>query len=122
MSDYAFYAALLRFVARKAERPDARVAAMMDGLEDLAAQVESAGFTVPADRLDLAARALAGVAGFVQQRILPEALAHGNQAGERQLRWSVDASLAAVNRLLAAAVEGCPEGGVRIDLPPPPET
>ena len=65
--------------------------------------------------------ALAGFAAFLQKQILPEAVAHGNSLGERQIRWSIDTAMAAVNTLLARAAlaEGQP---VTITLPPPPSS
>lgn len=122
MSDYAFYARMLRFVAGKTGgQEDERMRAMAAALAAVADEVEARGaYTVPADRLDLTARALAGVAGFLQQRILPEAVAHGNAAGERQVRWVVDASMEAVSLLLSRAALGG-EGPVGVMPPPPPE-
>lgn len=125
MSNYDFFSATLRFVALKTENSDQaaadpRTRAMMAALRNIAATVESGdGFEVAGDALELTARALAGFAGFLQKSILPEAVAHGNHSGERQIRWSVDAAMDAVNALLARAAlqEGRP---VRIDLPPPP--
>ena len=74
---------------------------------------------MPGDGLELTARALAGFAGFLQQSILPEAVAHANSSGERQIRWSVDTAMEVVSTLLARAA--LQEGkAVHIDLPAPP--
>lgn len=120
VSDYSFFAALLRFVAAKTEASaggDPRTGAMMAVLRSAA----DAGsrITVAADRLELAARAFAGFAAFLQKQILPEAVAHGNAVAEGQLRWAVDAAMAMVGTLLSrAALEV--RGDVDLDLPPPP--
>ncbi|CUW39203.1 conserved exported protein of unknown function [Magnetospirillum sp. XM-1] len=125
MSQYLFFSSMLRFVAAKtaAAAPaalDARTADMMAVLRRIADTVEQGpDFEIPGDGLELSARALAGFAAFLQKSILPEAVAHGNQGGEVQIRWAVDRAMDAVNTLLsrAALQEGLP---VRITLPPPP--
>lgn len=120
MTDYAFYANILRFVAQRADRSDLQVAAMMDELSAAADEMAAHGkVTVAADRLNLAARAFAGIAGFLQTRILPETIAHGNAAGERQVRWAVDSSMAAMNLLLSVAATGATDA-VDVKFPPPP--
>lgn len=122
MSDYAFYARTLRFVARKSDQGDARVAAMMDALAQAADAVEAAGVvTVAPASIELTARAFAGVAGFLQKQILPEVVADGNKGGEAQVRWSIDTSMELVNRLLGSVARGAADGPVTIDLPPPPQ-
>jgi hypothetical protein len=123
MLPYAFFSAMLRFVATKTEAAaaqDPRTADMIAILRRIAERVEQApDFEVAGDGLELAARALAGFAAFLQKSILPEAVAHGNQAGEAQIRWSVDAAMDAVNTLLSRAA--LQEGqAVRVTLPPPP--
>lgn len=127
MSTYTFFSAMLRFVATKIEgspaaAQDTRTAEMMVVLRRLAEASEKGdGFEVASDRLELSARALAGFAAFLQKSILPEAIAHGNQAGEAQIRWSVDTAMDAVNTLLsrAAMQDG---NAVHVILPPPPPT
>ncbi|MGE5537560.1 MAG: hypothetical protein ACM33T_00210 [Solirubrobacterales bacterium] len=107
MSDPASFANVLRFVAAHSDRSDPRIAAMMDILGAAADAIEATGgVTVAAAELELAARAFAGVAGFLQQRILPETVAAANKAGEEQVRAAVDASMDAVNRLLREAAGG----------------
>ena len=122
MTSYAFYSAMLRFVAAKTEAAaqDARTAEMMAVLRRIADKVEQEpDFEVAGDSLELTARAFAGFAAFLQKSILPEAVAHGNQAGEAQIRWSVDCAMDSVNTLLSRAA--LQEGrAVRITLPPPP--
>lgn len=123
MNPYSFFSSMLRFVAAKTAAtavPDARTAGMMAILRRIADTVEHGpDFELPAEELELSARALAGFAAFLQKSILPEAVAHGNQGGEAQIRWAVDRAMDAVNTLLARAAlqEGQP---VRITLPPPP--
>lgn len=125
MPPYQFMSSMLRFVAAKTEASpaaaaDPRTTAMMAQLRRAADELESGdGFEVAGDRLELAARALAGFAGFLQKSILPEAVAHGNQGGEAQIRWAVDAAMDGVNTLLSRAALGNGEA-VRITLPPPP--
>lgn len=97
---------LLRFIAAKGERPDPGVMAQMKALEAAATQIEDTGtFEVAGAELAVAARAFAGVAAFLQQQILPEAVADGNAAGERQVRWAVDQAMEIVNLLLCRAAE-----------------
>lgn len=118
MSDYAFYASTLRFVARKTERVDERVAAMMDALIAAADSVEASGSIIAApERMELTARAFAGFAGFLQKQILPEVVADRNEAGERQVRWSIDTSMDVVNRLLGAVACGEGDAPITITLP-----
>ena len=123
MSDHSFFSALLRFVATKtaqAGMDDPRTQAMVAELHAAAEAVEArTNITVVSERLELAARAFAGFAAFLQKQILPEAVAHGHGLAEAQLRWAVDTAMAIVSTLLArAALEG--RGAVTLDLPPPP--
>lgn len=121
LSGVGFYANILRFVAGRGDRSDSRVAEMMDALADAAGEIEARGaVTVPAGRFEITARAFAGVAGFLQKQILPEAVAHGNAAGEAQVRWAVDTSMDMVNRLLSDAALGRGDRPVELRLPPPP--
>lgn len=121
MSDYSFYAAILRFVARKTDRSDPRIAGMMESLERAAAQIETDGaFDVDAASLETTARAFAGVAGLLQKQILPETIAAGNKAGETQIRWAIDNAMEAVNALLGRAAVTGGKSDMRITLPPPP--
>lgn len=119
--DYGFYAAHLRFVARTTQRVTPEVAAMMEELGAVADQVaDGYSFTVPAGRLRVTARALAGVAGFLQQHILPEAVAAGNAVGEAQVRWVIDTSMEAVANLTVHAEQTGDGEDYRVILPPPP--
>ena len=93
---------------------------MVDELNRIADAVEQVGgFTVPADRMKIAGRGLAGLAGFLQERILPEAISAGNAAGEREIRWVIDTSMQLMSTLLAGAETGSAEDAT-LKLPPPP--
>ena len=123
VSEYSFFAAMLRFIANKSASSgldDPRTEAMMAELRHTAQAVESgAPITVAAERLELAARAFAGFAAFLQKQILPEAVADGNTQAEAQLRWAVDTAMAMVSTLLTrASLEE--QSDVSLDLPPPP--
>lgn len=121
MSDYRFYAAILRFVAQKTDRNDPQVAAMMSILEQAAGEINSLGaFKVEADRLEPTARAFAGVAAFLQKQILPEVVAAENKPGETQVRWAIDNAMEAVNALLGHAALAEKRSDMRITLPAPP--
>lgn len=122
--EHALYVAHLRFVARTTARVAPEVEAMMAALDDIAGQVEEKGgaYTVPAGRLRVSARALAGVAGFLQQHILPEAVAAGNVAAEAQVRWVIDTSMEAVAALTVHAEQTGDGEPFRVILPPPPGT
>lgn len=122
MADYGFYIAQLRFVARTTERVDPQVAEMMDELARIADSIETEGyaFTVPAGRLRVAGRALAGLAGLMQQQILPEVVADGNSRGEAQVRWTIDSSMEAVANITVHAELTNDGEAYRVILPPPP--
>ncbi len=92
--DYKFYAGFLRFVAAKTDKSDVMVNAMMAELNQAADQLENASrFSLLASRAQAASRAFAGVAQFLQHRILPEAQAHGDPKALGQLEWAIAASL-----------------------------
>jgi len=120
MSDYRFFAACLRFVARRTEATTPDLAALMADLEAMAVGVEAEGeLIVPQARLKGAARALAGVAGMLQQQILPEAVAAGDAGAERRVRWMIDAAMTGMAALTAHA-ESTDAGDYRKALPPLP--
>lgn len=120
MSDLSFYAAMLRFVANKTAPEmahDARGTAMMAALVRAGTCFEAGQpLRVPAAELELTARAFAGFAAFLQKQILPEAVAYGNEAGEKQVRWAVDTGMATVSLLLSRAAL---QEGQDVELPPP---
>jgi hypothetical protein len=104
MTDYNFYAGYLRFAADKTERETPEIEAMMAELVRLAEILEhESRFKVEASKLRITARALAGVAGFLQQHILPEVVAAGNETGEAQTRWVIDTSMSIMANLMAHA-------------------
>ena len=120
MPQYDFYAAILRFVASTATRTDPRVTAMMENLECAAKAIEeSDSFAVIEDQREICARALAGVAAFLQERILPETIADQNIEAETQVRWAVDASLDALNQILRAQAQGVQDTIAIVLMPPP---
>lgn len=101
MPDYRFYTDLLRFIAAKAGAEAERLTPMADEFDATGGEI-----TVAPMDFAPAARAFAGVAGFLQQQILPETVAHGHVEVEKRVRWSVDASMDCVRVLLAHAAEG----------------
>ena len=122
MAGYDFYAGIIRFVVRTSARIDPKVASMMECLDSVAAAIETSDrFEVPLDKRDLYARALAGVAGFLQDRILPETIADNNKKAETQIRWAVDTSFASMSILLKLQGLQDPQPLVTIALPPPPD-
>jgi len=93
-NNYQFYAGFLRFVAAKTDKTDVNVNAMMAELNQAADQLDQGSrFTLLASRAQAASRSFAGVAQFLQHRILPEAQAHGNQNALTQIEWAIAASL-----------------------------
>lgn len=121
MSKFDFYISHLRFVAKKTERASPEVELMMAELTRIADEIESTdGFSVEFDQTRIAGRGLAGVAGFLQQHILPEVVDAGNQSGERQIRWVIDTSMAMMATLTVHAETSEDEGPCKITLPSPP--
>lgn len=122
MADYAFYVAHLRFVAARTEAETPEIADMVAELDRIAAEIEARGaLSVAPDRLRVAARGLAGLAGFLQDLILPEVVAAGNRGGERQVRWVIDTSMALMTKLTTRAELGGPDETFELRLPPPPD-
>ena len=68
----------------------------------------------------IAARALAGVAGFLQQQILPEVVAAENKFGEVQIRWVIDTSMSVMANLMAHAETSKDSEDYEVVLPPAP--
>ena len=120
MADYGFYAGILRFVASTSERLDPRVTAMMECLDHAAAAIDQAGtYTVIHDQREYYARALAGVAAFLQKQILPETIAEANAVAEAQVRWAIDTSMDSMTQILQAQAAQH-QDPVVIAFPPPP--
>jgi len=121
MPNYDFFVAHLRFVAAKTEVESPEIAEMIAELGRIANAIEAGvEITVESDRLRFAARGLAGLAGFLQDRILPEVVAAKNASGERQVRWVIDTSMRFMSKLTAhAEINGAEEPLVLV-LPTPP--
>lgn len=121
MSDYTFFTAQLRFAASKTERTNADVDHMMNVLSSIADQIDAdEKFHVEAADLRIGARALAGVAGFLQQHILPEVVAAQNSLGETQVRWTIDTSMSLMATMMTHAEMTNDEEGLELTLPAPP--
>ncbi len=121
MHDYGFFIAHLRFIVAKTEVTTPEVGAMMAELSRIADSIESTGgFSVAADDARIAGRGLAGLAGFLQERILPETVAAGNTAGEGQIRWVIDTAMALVGTLMTHAETQLSDEPIALNLPPPP--
>ena len=121
MGDYNFYAGYLRFVATKTESETPEMKEMMLELGRIANILEKeSGFVVAENKLRLTARALAGVAGFLQQHILPEVTAAKHIVGEVQTRWVIDTSMSLMANLLAHADMAKDSKKYTVVLPKPP--
>ena len=92
--NYTFYAGFLKFVSAKIDKSNIAINVMMRELDQAAMQIENAeNFSLLTRRAEVTSRAFAGVAHFLQDRILPEAQAHGDQTALSQLQWAIAASL-----------------------------
>lgn len=120
MTNYDFYIAQLRFVANRTARESDQVACSVGALLQFADDIAQGNgiFFVPANSLKTTARALAGFAGFLQQHILPEVVAAGNAAGETQVRWSIETSMAVMTQLTTHAELTDDAQALRVTLPP----
>ena len=122
MNPYAFYAAQLRFAASKTERSDDEISDMMDQLHLIADQIDDGEkFEVKAAGMRAAARALAGVAGFLQKQILPEVVAAGNAIGEAQVRWTIDTSMSLMATMMTHAEMTNDQEDLELTLPDAPD-
>ena len=121
MNRYDFFTAQLRFAASKTERITPNIDAMMDVLLSFADQIDAdETFTVDAQNMRLGARALAGVAGFLQQHILPEVIAAKNNVGERQVRWTIETSMALMATMMTHAEMTHDQEALELTLPDTP--
>ncbi len=121
MDDYGFYVGYLRFVVAKTPRDSRQVDGMMQVLARIAAEIEEGGeFYAATEQLAPLARALAGVAGLLQQKILPEVVAEQNQRAEAQIRWAIDTSMTLMGRLTVAGDAGDHDPARPFSLLPPP--
>lgn len=120
MAEYDFFAGILRFVASTSERTDPRVTAMMECLDRAAVDIDAkSSFDVPYGQREYYARALAGVAGFLQRNILPETVAEQNKQAEAQVRWVIDTSMDCMSKILQAqTLEN--QDDLTLEFPPPP--
>jgi len=123
MSEYKFYAGYLRFVASKTTSATTEISDMMVELNRIAGILEvSDTFTVDKNKLRMTARALAGVAGILQQHILPEVTRAMNKVGEVHIRWVIDTSMDLMSNLMVhAELAGGVDDFIAI-LPKPPLT
>lgn len=121
MSDYKFYASYLRFVAKKTTLDTPEIGGMMAELNHIAKILENdTTFTIEKNKLRITARAFAGVAGFLQQQILPEIKESKNITGEIQTRWVIDTSMELMSNIIVhAELKSETEDFVAI-LPDPP--
>lgn len=122
MNEYAFFTSQLRFVARKTDRESKDVDAMMSSLERIADKIDTGVnyFFVEKNDLRTTARALAGVAGFLQQHILPEIIADNNARGEAQVRWTIDGCMAMMANMMTFAELNDDAKDMDVKLAPPP--
>jgi len=122
MTEYAFFTSQLRFVARKTDRESEDVDAMMAALERIADKIDTGVnyFFVEKNNLRITARALAGVAGFLQQHILPEIIADKNELGEAQVRWTIDACMTMMANMMTFAELNDDAKDMDVKLVPPP--
>ena len=120
MTDYKFFTAQLRFVAKRTERESNDIDCMMDILLSIADNIDEKNktFFVRAKDLKITARALAGVAGFLQQHILPEAKSAGNTRGESQVRWTIDTCMVLMAKLMSHAELTHETEDLTVTLPP----
>lgn len=122
MSNYNFYAGYLRFVAQNTTADTPEIRDMMAELGYIANILEQeVTFTVEQNKLHITARALAGVAGFLQQNILPEIINAKNVSGEREVRWVIDASMTVMSNLMVHAELANNSDGFLVELPKSPQ-
>jgi hypothetical protein len=121
MSNYNFYAGYLRFVAQNTSPDTSEIRGMMAELGYIANILEQQiTFTVEQNKLHITARALAGVAGFLQQHILPETIDAKNISGEREVRWVIDTSMTVMSELMVYAELADNSDAFIVELPQSP--
>lgn len=120
MTNYKFFVAQLRFVANRTKCESGDVARKIDALLAIADEVErgNSNFFIAAKNLRNTSRALAGVAGFLQQHILPEVIADANAMGEKQVRWTIETCMALMAKLMTHAELTKDAQDLYITLPP----
>ncbi|HEY9079612.1 hypothetical protein [Magnetovibrio sp.] len=123
MSQYDFFTAQLRFAATKTERVSSEIDDMMQVLTSIAKQIDDREmFVVDARNVRLGARALAGVAGFLQQHILPEVVAAKNNVGERQVRWTIETAMSLMATMMTHAEMTHDKDPIELTLPDVPRS
>ena len=123
MSNYNFYAGYLRFFAQNTNPDTPEIRGMMAELGHIANIIEQEiTFTVEHNKLQITARALAGVAGFLQQHILPETIDARNISGEREVRWVIDTSMTVMSNLMVHAELENNQDKFVVELPEAPAT
>lgn len=122
LDDFSFFISHLRFVANRTERSTDDVGVMMDALLRIATQIEGQN-TLNVSYIDahLSGRALAGVAGFLQQHILPEIVAAKNQTAEIQVRWVIDTCMSLMSTLMVHVETHSKGESCELVLPDPPK-
>ena len=121
MSQYNFFTAQLRFAVSKTERTTAVIDEQMNVLSSIADDVDRCGrFSVDANHVRIGARALAGVAGFLQQHILPEVIAARNIIGEKQVRWTIDTCMSLMAAMMVHAETTSDQEAIELALPDAP--
>jgi len=121
MNDYQFFTAQLRFAASKTERSDDDIDQMMKVLLSIADQIDDTeSFHIDVQNIRIGARALAGVAGFLQQHILPEVVAAKNKLGEQYVRWTIDTAMSLMTTMMTHAEMMHDQDGLNLTLPSPP--
>lgn len=121
---YNFFANFLEFVAAKTDKKEVAVHAMMAELSAAAQQIRQGQdhFTLLASRAQVASRGFAGVAQFLQHRILPEAQAHGNETALWQIQWAIAAALQIGRAIILHLDDVTPENmttfEISVTLPP----
>lgn len=122
LDDFSFFISHLRFVANRTERSTDDVGVMMDALLRIATQLEdNKAPRVTYVDAHLSGRALAGVAGFLQQHILPEVIAAKNQTAEAQVRWVIDTSMSLMSTLMVHVETHTKDEDCELILPDPPK-
>lgn len=122
MNPYHFYTAQLRFVAAKTHPENDDIEQMMSLLMSIADQIDEEGrFHLEANRVRSGARALAGVAGFLQQHILPEVILQKNLNGEKQVRWTIDTSMSLMAQMMTHVEMTHDQDPIELALSAPPE-
>jgi len=94
---------------------------MMDALLRIAGQIErNQTLSVAYDDARTTGRALAGVAGFLQQHILPEVVIAKNQTAEVQIRWVIDTCMSLMSALMVHLETHTEGEDCNLCLPDPP--